>query len=140
MITSDDFPRLTPANHRVTSPATSSYNCIAWAAGDTTHWWQPGVFWPVSSSRDDFGLAALEAAFRALGYADCGDDDSPEPGFEKVALYGNVEFYSHAAKQLPTGKWTSKLGREVDIEHDTPHDVAGGIYGELMQLMKRLAG
>jgi hypothetical protein len=37
-----DFPRLTPGNHRVTSPATPAYNCVAWAAEDTEHWWQPG--------------------------------------------------------------------------------------------------
>ena len=37
-----DFPRLTPENHRVTSPAAIDYNCIAWAAGDAESWWQPG--------------------------------------------------------------------------------------------------
>ena len=35
------FPNLTPANHRVIGPATDTYNCIAWACGDTTRWWQP---------------------------------------------------------------------------------------------------
>jgi hypothetical protein len=29
-----DFPRLTPRNHRVTSPATAIYNFVAWAADD----------------------------------------------------------------------------------------------------------
>jgi hypothetical protein len=38
---------------------------------------------------------------------------------------------------LPNGKWTSKLGRDVDIEHDTADDVAGGVYGEVVQIMKR---
>jgi len=37
---SDDFPRLTAQNHRITSPATQGYNCVAWAAGDVEHWWQ----------------------------------------------------------------------------------------------------
>jgi len=36
MIVSDDFPRLTPENHRITSPADPEYNCIAWSAGDIT--------------------------------------------------------------------------------------------------------
>ena len=72
----------------------------------------------------------LEAAFISLGYEDC-VDSSWEPGFEKVALYGSTQFYTHAARQLHGGKWTSKLGRDVDIEHDGPDDVAGGLYGEI---------
>jgi hypothetical protein len=43
----------------------------------------------------------------------------------------------HASRQLPSAKWTSKLGGSEDIEHDTPDDVAGGIYGEVVQIMKR---
>jgi hypothetical protein len=54
-----------------------------------------------------------------------------------VALYGTALTYTHAARQLPTGKWTSKLGKGEDIEHDTPEDVAGGVYGDVMQIMKR---
>lgn len=57
--------------------------------------------------------------------------------FEKVALYGNATFYSHAAKQTADGKWSSKLGKAEDIEHDTPDDVAGGIYGEVVEILKR---
>ena len=33
MIPSPEFPRLTPDNHRETSPAMLDYNCVAWAAG-----------------------------------------------------------------------------------------------------------
>ncbi len=33
----DLFPGLTPENHRVTSPDTTDYNCIAWSAGDVEH-------------------------------------------------------------------------------------------------------
>jgi hypothetical protein len=29
------------------------------------------------------------------------------------------------------------LGKAEDIEHDTPNDVAGGIYGEVIQIVKR---
>lgn len=137
MIGSKDFPRLTATNHRITSPPSTDYNGIAWSAGDTHHWWQPGVYWPISVPPDDFGISILELAFAALGFTDCGPNDSLETGFEKVALYGSVEFYTHAAKQLATGKWTSKLGRDVDIEHDAPDNVAGGLYGEVVQYMKR---
>jgi hypothetical protein len=134
-----DFPLLTPENHRDTSPEDRRYNCIAWAAEDTSHWWQPGVFWrPMEWPVNDYGLGALEQAFLLLGYKDCGMDESLEPGFTKVALYATGAFlYTHAAQQLPTGKWTSKLGKGIDIEHDAPYVVAGSLYGEVQQIMKR---
>jgi hypothetical protein len=138
MIRSSDFPRLTQDNHRVTSPPAIDYNCVARAAGDTEHWWQPGIYWkPSDWPQDDFGLGALEQVFVALGYTDCLMDATLEAGFEKVALYGTGFTYTHAARQLPGGKWTSKLGKGDDIEHDTPDDVAGGIYGDVMEIMKR---
>jgi hypothetical protein len=136
MIPNDDFPRLTPDNHRGTSPATPEYNCVAWSASDTARWWQPGVNWPVEVADDDAGVGVLEKAFSSLGYQDC-PDGSHESGFEKVALYGSSLFYTHAARQLPNGEWTSKLGRSEDIEHDSPDDVAGGLYGEVVQCMRR---
>jgi hypothetical protein len=131
------FPRLTPTNFQVTSPATTDYNCIAWAAGDTGHWWEPGRYWPIPVGRDDIGIAALEAAFRQVGFEPC-ESEVMEPGFEKVALYAESGLlYTHAARQLATGRWTSKLGGAEDIEHDTPNDVAGGVYGEVVQFMRR---
>jgi hypothetical protein len=133
-----DFPRLHANNHRVTSPATPDYNCVAWAAEDTQHWWQPGEFWNVPNWPEiDVGVGALEQAFSLLGYRDCGQDVGLEDGFTKIALYGSGLTYTHAARQLPTGKWTSKLGKGEDIEHDQPEDVAGGLYGEIAQIMKR---
>ena len=131
------FPRLTPDNHRVTSPETVDYNCIAWAADDVEHWWQPGVFWPIAADPGEFALEVLEQVFKALGYQDCAMDASLEPGFEKVALFGDSVYYTHAARQLPTGNWTSKLGKAEDIEHNTAQDVAGGVYGDVVWVMRR---
>lgn len=66
-----EFPRLTADNHRVTSPATEEYNCIAWSAGDTERWWQPGVYWPVPATTYD--REVLVQAFLARGYEPCPD-------------------------------------------------------------------
>lgn len=139
MIRLPEFLRLTDDNHRVTSPATTDYNCIAWSAGDIERWWQPGVYWPVEASANDAGPDALTRVFASLGYAPC-PDGGPEPGYEKVALYASGVFYAHAARQLPGGKWTSKLGKLEDIEHDRPDDVAGGAYGEVVGFMWRSVG
>jgi hypothetical protein len=95
MIASVDFPRLTEQNHRITSPATAEYNCIAWAANDVDHWWEPGVFWPLAAAVGNYGIGTLEQAFRSLHFEEC-DDARLEPGFEKVALYGDSRFYTHA--------------------------------------------
>ena len=40
-------------------------------------------------------------------------------------------------RQLPDGRWTSKLGKAEDIEHESPDDVAGRIYGEVDEFLKR---
>jgi hypothetical protein len=82
----------------------------------------------------------LERAFVELGFTtNAQSDERLESGVEKVALYGAGAFYTHAARQLQNGKWTSKLGRDIDIEHDAPEDVAGGVYGEVVHIMKRPA-
>lgn len=137
-----DLPNLSPQNHRETSPRRYSYNCVAWAAGDDEHWWtpggEPGDYWPVACARNDFGYQALTEAFRSLGYEECDSGDGLEPGYQKIALYGSGVFlFTHAARQLPSGKWTSKLGGNVDIEHDTPDVLAGGVYGEVFAIMRR---
>jgi len=131
-----DFPRLTGRNYWITSEATVRYNCIAWAAGDTSRWWQPGRYWPSAANPDDFDIRALELAFASIGFEPSADGRL-EPGYEKIALFADSTFYTHAARQLPDGRWTSKLGRSEDIEHETPDDVAGGIYGDVFLFMRR---
>lgn len=54
-----------------------------------------------------------------------------------MALYGSGFMYTHAARQLPSGQWTSKLGKSEDIQHESAEDVSGGVYGEVVEFMKR---
>lgn len=134
---SPDLPPLTPANHQVTSPADLGYNCIAWAAGDTRNWWQPDVYWPVEVDPDAESVEDLIRAYEAVGYRRC-DADAVDSRAELVAVYGDDRGrYTHAARRLPNGRWTSKLGAAVDIEHDTPDDVAGGLYGNVVGFLAR---
>jgi hypothetical protein len=42
----------------------------------------------------------------------------------------------YAARQLPNGRWTSKLGEWEDIEHAL-HDLTGMVYGSVVLVMKR---
>jgi hypothetical protein len=45
---------------------------------------------------------------------------------------------THAARQLPNGKWTSKLGRWQDIEYELD-GLVGKMYGTVTvnQILKR---
>ena len=69
----------------------------------------PDAVWPDSAARE-VTLSAFTAAFSTIGYV-VGGDEALEPGFEKVALFADAAgMPSHAARQLPSGAWTSKLG------------------------------
>ncbi len=50
------FPNLANAGFQVTSPATPSYHCIAWAVGDTElrRDFAPGYYWPRRIPRNGF--------------------------------------------------------------------------------------
>ena len=63
-----------------------------------------------------------------------------EEGFEKVVIYGFPRGrIKHAARQLSTGWWTSKIGDRQDIEHSTPEELEGVEYGIVVQYMRRRA-
>jgi hypothetical protein len=137
MLPSPDFPNLHAGNHHDTSPASDRYNCLAWAAGRDDQWWEPAGtdYWPANVPRD-YKLTSLVLAYESVGYAICADG-AQESGVEKIALYADGEEYRHAALQLETGKWTSKMGAFEDIEHDAPEDVAGPCNGQVAVFMKR---
>src|ERR1700755_2516488 len=109
-------PGLERSIFELTSPRTEEYNCIAWAAHDTEHWWWPGGgFWPRGAAERET-LAAFEAAFATRGFTRC-ESPALEAGYEKVALYAIDGVPTHAARQLADGSWTSKLGALEDVRH-----------------------
>lgn len=130
------FPGLA-SGYKKTSEPDHSYNCIAHAAGDKDVWWDPAprMYWPSRVPRD-YSLGALEAAFASIGYVPC-DSDALEQGVDKVALFiGGDGRYTHAARQLEDGRWTSKLGPNEDISHEL-RQVEGSAYGTVARLMKK---
>lgn len=133
------FPSL--SDYTVTSPPSRRYNCIAWVAGINNDWWWPnGVdYWP-SDAPLEASLSAFIVAFATLGYEPCGDG-ALEEKTEKVAIYALLDGRTtHAARQLPSGRWTSKLGEAEDIEHGSPAELEGAEYGAVVQYMRRVAG
>jgi hypothetical protein len=134
------FPGLRGQPFEIKSPKDDHYNCIAWAAGDNRRWWWPDAdgedAWPAGVARVET-LDAFRDAFASLGYEAC-DDGQLEAGYEKIALYALAGVPKHAARQLPSGRWTSKLGQREDIEHGL-EDLTGTEYGAVVLVMKRTA-
>lgn len=140
------FPRLRTAGFEVLSPTDPRYNCIAWAAGDDRHWWEPippslrlgGYYWPTEVSWP-ITLDTYVIAFESLGYKRC-DDGTLQAGYDKVAIYAQADGSpTHAARQLADGRWVSKLGQFVDISHTAVDGVSGTNYGEVAVFMRRTA-
>lgn len=121
------YPNLAEINHRVTSDATDEYNCFAWAIGADDIWFSPmqGYAWPDGILRDETNPQSLVEFFELHRYQVCADG-ALEEGREKIAIYVHPSgLPTHAARQLATGRWTSKLGVLEDIEHETERDVEG---------------
>lgn len=134
------FPNLSKDGYSPTSPATPEYNCIAWAAGDDGVWWWPDpygdYYWPSKIPRTET-IEAFIKAYESLGYSIC-NNVVLEEGFEKVAVYaGSDKKPTHAARQLDSGRWTSKLGGLEDIEHATLDGLISDSYGSIAVILKR---
>ena len=135
----DIFPRLRGSGYLIDSPQDPAYNCIAHAAADKNSRWWPDVAgedtWPEGVPREET-REAFVAAFATLGYTVCAGEER-EPGFEKVALFADAQGVpTHAARQLESTSWTSKLGGLEDIRHAL-HDREGTTYGSVLLILKR---
>lgn len=134
------LPKLRGSSYRITSPADPAYNCIAWSVRDTLQWWWPmasppaGYHWPAGARVEETVPAFLQM-FASLGYTTAVDDNLI-PGIEKIALYAHGDRATHAARQTESGRWTSKLGKFVDIEHSLD-GLCGTMYGAVVHLLQR---
>lgn len=132
------FPHLEEDRFEITSLASADYNCIAWAAEDTSRWYQPigDWHWP-DGIKKSLGLDAYTQLYERLGYEPC-EDGELEKGYEKIAIYADRGIVTHASRSLPNGHWTSKLGQLEDIEHHDLQSLCGPTaYGEVSQFMRR---
>ncbi len=135
------FPGPRSEGYSITSPDVETYNCIAWALGDASrHWWPfPGgrYYWP-EGLRDDETLDAFVALFASHRFEIC-EDGRRVSGVEKVALYIDANGApTHAARQVPSGRWSSKIGVDLeDIEHATPEALEGELYGRVAVFLMR---
>jgi len=135
-----NFPHIKQEGYDVTSPIDPGYNCIAWAAGENNLWYWPDplsiYYWPNNIARE-CTLNAFIELYQSLGYEIC-SEQNVEADFEKIAIYvdsNNIPL--HAARQLESGTWTSKLGPYKDIEHNTIRGLENSAYGKLGVVLRR---
>ncbi len=137
------FPNMGDTDFEITSPCTTSYNCICWATSASDRWWWPDTlmqtYWPPNIPREET-IDAFVAAYAIIGFLPC-PDGSVEAGFEKIVIYAKSTYGAmiptHAARQLENGEWTSKLGQSEDISHRSEHTLAGPGYGQPLVYMRR---
>lgn len=127
----------------LTSPCDEYYNCIAWALELSDKWVWPlepedymddditedVLYWPDSLPFTD-EIDNFLALFEQFGYRRC-QDASQEDGLKKIALYAKAGHCTHAARQLTSGFWTSKMGPLNDIQHGSPEVLEGDFFGQV---------
>jgi len=114
----------------ITSNLDDGYNCVAWAASDQEKTWWPSLddYWPDNVERKNTVESFIEA-FGTTGYTPC-KSSQLENDVDKVVLFVKNGQPTHMARQLPSGRWTSKLGPEFDIAHASLDDLTGKQYGK----------
>lgn len=137
------FPSLKGGKgYRNTSPDTVVYNCLSWALGIDWAFYSPeplcaGYVWFYGVERE-WSDKTITKIVENHGYQ-LSDNYDLEEGFEKLAFYYDEnDVPEHFARQLPNGKWTSKLGNLNDIEHDTLESLLGSEgYHRVGKVFKR---
>jgi len=133
------WPRLRKTFYQVIAEADPRYNCFAWSVGKTDIILDPMRDWPDDVKRE-YTLVAFISCFNFYGFQCC-DNGDLEMGVEKVVIYGRGDLPLHAARQMDSGLWTSKIGSLELIEHHLDaFEVATqefANYGSILQFLSR---
>ena len=141
------FPKLISGTFLPMSKATPRYNCIAFVVGDERHWWEAegigGRFRWFDGLPRKTDVKTLVRAFKERGY-ELTDNRNVEPGYEKVAIYVDVDEmeFSHIAHSDGI-IWKSKLGKGQDIHHYSLDVLEGDDvdeYGIVDKILRRPRG
>jgi hypothetical protein len=137
-----DLPALRGGvGYRDTSEETIIYNRLSWALGITWTRYDPEpkctrYFWFPGLPRK-WDEPTIRLLFENHDYS-LAENSEFELGYEKVVFYSDDKAIpQHFARQLPNGKWTSKIGDLNDIEHDTLECLVSPLYGRLGLVLKR---
>jgi hypothetical protein len=138
------FPKLKRRPYIITSSKTPIYNCVAWAVDDIQQWWEYGAitslgiptYWPPGYPAGDT-VADVSNVLQGVFHYTLTTDRRARLGTERVAIYGYPDRnFAHIARQLESGRWSSKLGELYDLEHAL-NDLEGRVYGRVMTILER---
>ena len=120
------FPNARGTRLEITSEIDVNYNCASWALDQQNRWWEPWglllpapppeIHWPDGLPHDS-KLQTYVRFFELHGF-EVTNNEAPEVGFIKIALYAENGEFRHVARQKTATKWTSKIGRQEDISHE----------------------
>ena len=130
-----DFPALKSGNYEL-SDQDFNFNCLAYALGDQTNWWEPprgsGRYWPAGFPAD-VTIQTAESIIRTHGFT-AELDAAIEPDTD--AMYGQGHECTHFAK-FARGVWSSKLGEGHDAVRFRLQDLEGSLYGRAVRVLSR---
>ena len=93
-----DFPALKSRDYEL-SDQDFNFNCLAYALGDQTNWWEPprgsGRYWPAGFPAD-VTIQTAESIIRTHGFT-AELDAAIEPDTDAIAIYGQ----GHGSGRLP---------------------------------------
>lgn len=144
------FPNLGPDTYQIAAGYDPSYNCVAWASGETDSVWTPpmargtdriaveATFWPRRAPAE-WTVTNVAQVFRLQGYVDGDLEDDPD--VERIAIYARGDEPTHVAwRGDRSAVWASKLGRNVAIVHRDLAGLEGGEFGAVVKVMHRKPG
>ncbi|HLK63307.1 MAG TPA: hypothetical protein VKU19_07700 [Bryobacteraceae bacterium] len=136
-----DFPALGQGDYQINSAQDFNYNCLAFALGDSSQWWEPprgfGGYWPDGFSQD----LSITTVISILGLHGFKFElpSSQVPVGEAIAIYAIGDEWTHFAK-FSNGQWASKLGDGHDIVHHALDSLEGSLYGKVVKILTRSDG
>ena len=132
-----DFPALIGKHYHL-SAEDFNYNCLAYAVGDLSNWWEPpkqaGRYWP-DGFPPDTTIRTVESIVAVFGFT-VEIDPMSVPDTEAIAIYADGNDWTHFAR-FSNGHWSSKLGEGHDVENIDIADLEGAMYGKIAKVLSR---
>jgi hypothetical protein len=150
IINTRDWPNTRYHPLVIKSPKTIKYNCAAFAVGQEDYWFECAdeslkqlylgsceFHWP-ENILQNASLNAYIELYEQHGFEKLSSLNADfVGGVTKIALYGKGDDFMHASKQMPDGRWASKLGPLQDVEHDNLRVLEGPTYGMVKAIMQK---
>jgi hypothetical protein len=132
-----DFPLLRGTAYDL-SDEDFNYNCLAYALGDKSQWWEPPKgpeqYWPPGFS-PDLSVETVVSIIKTHGFI-VDSDTVGTPETDAIAIYAEGDEWTHFAK-FSGGSWSCKLGDGHDVIGVKLENLVGTLYGNVVKVLRR---